>query len=280
MEIGIFYNWQPHNKINGSLFYAYEYARLLQELSNKTKNLIHFFITSLKPLTQKDKDLIYIAFELKYTKVDRNFIKFSPGTGSYLTSKFLNKALFLDVKSYNSISKFLPGVEKFLYCNNIEDMVSEIPYTKKLYYWYDRYQTGNYETRLKIYFNIHKVYPKSENETWFVSSINSTEDQIKAYLPEVYVFKKHKRMINTMKDFQKIMYIHNGNLDTNNRLIPEAIYFEKELKIKWVHEDYMNDSIFERYIDIKQNGLTAYSLDGSDLIIQHLLNGGQNGKQT
>jgi hypothetical protein len=268
MEIGIFYNWQPHNKINGSLFYAYEYARLLQDISI-TK--IHFFITSLKPLTQKDKDLIFIAFDLKYEDVNNSFIKFSSITGSYLTSKFLTKALFLDVKSYNAISKFLPKVEKHLYCNCVGDMKADIFYPGNLYYWYEGYQTGKYKTRLKLYFNIHKIYPKSENKTWFVSSIGSTEDQIQEYLPEVFVFKKHKRMLNIYKDFQKIMYIHNGNLDTNNRLIPEVMYFGKELKIKWVQEDYKNDSIFERYIDITENGINDYILDESDLIIQNLL---------
>jgi hypothetical protein len=78
-------------------------------------------------------------------------------------------------------------------------------------------------------------------------------------------------MLNIYKDFQKIMYIHNGNLDTNNRLIPESMYFDKELKIKWVNEAYQVDSIYERYIDIKENGLKDYWLDSSDLIIQNLL---------
>jgi hypothetical protein len=270
MEIGIFYNWQPHNKINGSLFYAYEYARLLQDLSIQTQTKIHFFITSLKPLTQKDKDLIFTAFDLKYEGVDNSFIKFSSITGSYFTSGFLTKALFLDVKSYNTISKFLPGIEKHLYCNHSDNMEVDIFYPGNLYYWYEEYQTGKYKTKLKLYFGIHKVYPETENEAWFVSSV-SAEDQIGEYLPEVYVFKKHKIMLNIYKDFQKIMYIHNGNRDTNNRLIPEAIYFGKELKIKWTQEVYKNDSVFERYIDITENGINDYILDESDLIIQKLL---------
>lgn len=272
MEIGVFYNWQPHNKINGSLFYAYEYASCLYRLNNKNngKNKIHFFITSLKPLTQKDKDLIFTALNLKYIASEIE-IKFSSITGSYLTSKFLTKAFFLDVKSYNELYKFLPGVKKYLYCNNKNDMKNNIQYPDNLYYWYDQYQIGNYKTKLKLYFDIHKIYPLIENETWFISSIGSTENQIQKYLPEVYVFKKHKRMLNIYKDFQKIMYIHNGNLDTNNRLIPEAMYFGKELKIKWVQEDYKNDSIFERYIDITENGINEYILDESDLIIRDLL---------
>ncbi len=268
MEIGIFYNWQPHNKINGSLFYAFEYANMLYGLDSKTK--VHFFITSLRPLSQKDKDLIYKVFYDKY--IDTSvIIKFSSIVGCHLISTFLDKALFLDVKSYNTITKFLPGVEKHLYCNNKDDMINSVTYPENIYYWYERYQIGKYKTKLKLYFDIHKTYPDIENNIWFVSSIGSTEKQIELFLPDKYILKQHKKMVNIYKDYQKIMYIHNGNLDTNNRLIPEAMYFNKDLHIKWVHEDYMNDSIFERYIDIKQNGLESYTLDDMDIMIQNLL---------
>jgi hypothetical protein len=272
-SIGVFYYWQPNNKINGSLFYAFEYYSFLKDINSET----YFYIVFNKDLTEKDKQLIYTAFNIKYKQsklknYDINFLKLVKLPTLIRYEPFLNKALFLDIKSYNFINYLLPTIKKYLYCNNDKDLDSKIKYTENIYYWYDNYQSGNYRTTLKLNFSIfNSIKSGITNDGWFVSSVEKNLNLIEKYLPHQFVIKLHNMMINIYKEFQNILYIHTGNLDTNNRLIPESFFYEKNLQLVFVKEDFKNDSIWLRYNDILENGLKNYTLTRDDIIIKHLL---------
>jgi hypothetical protein len=272
--IGVIYKWQPYNKINGSVFYAFEYYSMLFKYSNTTL----FFVNS-KPWTKKDKKLIKHILLEKYSISDDilNNINFITLIDCYKTTKHLHKSFFVDVHSYNSIYQMLPGIEKLLYCDNARTMQSYIPYPEKTYGYYDYQYISKREYRipLKLNFDIFKNFDNDNNNSnnidkWFVSSIESKEDDLKDYLPNDYVFKIHSTFINIFEQFNNFLYIQNGGLDTNNRLIPEAFFYKKNLKIVKT-KNWITDSILLRYEDILKDGLQKYWLTKDDPLIMELL---------
>lgn len=263
-NIGIIYYWQPYNKINGSLFYAYEYFVQLKELNC----LAEFYI--IGNLSVNDKKLIEKAFSIKYKK--KFYSKYSPiFLDSILKLKKIkfSKTFLVDIKSYNKVSFLLDKETCHLYCDDL-NKIKNVLFPKFVYGYYS-YQYYNIKVPLKLNFKIFKkIKNRAENNLTFVSSLYSKEHEIEKYFPKDYVYKIHNKFLNIFEQFNKFLYIHNGHQDTNNRLIPECFFYKMNLDIIFIKEKYKNDSIFERYNECFSNGFKKYELNETDIIISNL----------
>ena len=73
-------------------------------------------------------------------------------------------------------------------------------------------------------------------------------------------------MINIFEKFSRILYIHIGEIDNGNRLIPESQFYNCTLKVLFLKPD-IKDSVYYRYND---NYMRLW-LKEDDLILQHLI---------
>jgi hypothetical protein len=233
--------------------------------------MINFYIVC-DPNDTKIKEKVLTLYNNKYKpeiieQVLDN-IKFISRLDCY--SLKLDKVLFLDVKSYNEIYWLNPNGIKYLYCNNTKDMKLGIPYPITTIYGYYDYQKFFKRTRLKLKFDIFKELQSDiKNNKTYVSSLSSTVNDIRAFLPPDYIFKTHTQNLNIYDTVNNILYVHNGALDTNNRLIPEAKFYKKNLNVIFVKDEYKNDSIYDRYTS---NDLNEYWLTENDILIKDFLN--------
>lgn len=262
-NINIIYYWQPHNKINGTLFYCYEYYYFLL---TKNKNT-NFYIVNCK--SEYDKRLISQAFDSKYNKelIKDNNIKFITNTHVYNLKN--DKLLFLDIYSYNHCYMFISNKDNcFVYCNNKYDMIESVKYPHYLFGYYN-YQHYNYRTTLKLNFNIFKKINIDYKFQHFISSPGSDKKQIEKYLNDInsFKFKQHNICENIFEAYYSIIYIHNGVLDTNNRLIPESKFYNKKLNIIFTDKYKIPDSIIDRY----ERDIQYFWLDEKDLLIEKIL---------
>jgi hypothetical protein len=268
-KIGVIYYWQPHNKINGSLFYAYEYFVELKQLNKDTDFII------VGKVSDSDYRLINKAFSLKYK--EDIYPKFHPiflDSILKLSGLKLERTLFVDMKSYNKCHFLVDKDNCHLYCNNKDHIDPGVSQPKYIYGYY-HYQFFNIMVPLKLKFDIFKDIPYDslieKHNTWFISSPNINLNEISDHIPNDYDFKQPNKYLNIFEEYNKILYIHNGILDTNNRLIPEAFFYDKILKVKFIKEEYKMDSIAERYFNIAKRGLLPYTLDQYDIIIRNIL---------
>lgn len=278
-KLGVFYYWQRYNQINGSLLYAFEYFyQLLESCGHNCTPAVTLYIVC-DPNDTKVKEKVLNLYNSKYKQevIDKaiSSIKFITRFDCY--SLILDKVLFIDIKSYNEIYWLSPNSKKYLYCNNVKDMKLSIPYPITTLYGYYSYQKYNLNKRvpLKLKFDIFKEVddPGSPSDScpsplWFVSSLGSTERDIKPHLPENYVYKTSTQARDIYNHYQNILYVHNGNLDTNNRLIPESKFYNKNLEVIFTKADYKDiGSITDRW----NNDWKHYELDGNDLLITDIL---------
>ena len=88
-----------------------------------------------------------------------------------------------------------------------------------------------------------------------------------------HIYKQHDKIHKNLFDnIYKIIYIHN-KIDTNNRIIVEGLYHQKEVMI--IDLTPLNDSVKHRFELGKQN-IDQLILDEKDLMIQHII-GNENG---
>jgi hypothetical protein len=235
----IIYKWQPHNKLNGSLFYCFEYA--------------HFLNTKLYIVNINDDDLSLITkiFEEKYTASPDIIV---PITRINFFRLKLTKAVFLDIKSWYGLKEFVTG-DIHVFANEPHEMASGATYYGS--YEYQDYDVFNY---LKINFNIFKPLNSGGTGT-FVSG---------PFIPSEYkgdMYKKHDSGVgNIFELVDTLTYVHTS-IDTNNRIIPEAFYYNKKIIID-DRVPTLIDSITLRYNDIMENGLGNYTLTEEDAIVK------------
>jgi hypothetical protein len=84
----------------------------------------------------------------------------------------------------------------------------------------------------------------------------------------VILKKSHEGFGNLFDMIDSVHYVHTER-DTNNRIIPEAFYYNKTVTIEEVFTDL--DSIRLRYDDISSNGLGNYTVSEHDPMVQACL---------
>jgi len=261
--LGVIYEMKEHKKINGTLFYCFEYFIFLNQYKDTTlylTNIDEEYLLHLKELfTQRynfDTELL-------------NKITLLNGIREMYDVK-LEKALYLDVKTFMTIGMFFK-CDTIIYSNEWIDKPTSKVKDIKLFGYYD-YQNFDVKEKLKFHFGIYAPIPKTDTKTAFVSGLNADENVVINNLnitEKNYIFKPIDRAIDDLFMKFDVLYYYHSAFDKNNRLIPECFFYNKEVKITYT--DLPKDSIYYRYNDIKENGIGAYTLDENDLLIKEML---------
>ena len=101
--ISIIYYWQKYNKINGTLFYCYEYYKMLQQYID-----VNFIIVNC---LEDDQKLIYDTFKDKYKDVQEDIV-FCKKIQLHNNTKTSKAILFLDVHSYKDTKYLYQSINK------------------------------------------------------------------------------------------------------------------------------------------------------------------------
>lgn len=248
--IGVIYKFQPYNKLNGSLFYGFEYASYLN---------VPFYIVGV---SEKDLKLVKKIFAEKYIAPLSNII---PITLVELYNLKLDKTVVADVKSFYSCKEFLTN-DIHVISNESHEMFRYKNDRTVTYYGSYDYQTFDVFNYSKLNFNIFKSF-ESKGDGVFISGLFLKDEYVYPDRTKEVITKKHDRgMGNLFELIDTVHYIH-GQHDTNNRIIPEAFFYNKKITIQDDLPDVI-DSVTLRYNDIINNGLYNYTLTNKDEIIK------------
>lgn len=261
MNIGVVYQFKPHNKINGTLFYCFEYFKFLQKRSN-----VKFYIVDI---TKHDLELVNQIFYEKYNIDNTDII---PIKRIQLFSLQLDRTLILDIDTFYNCKELLTN-QIHCFSNDTHDMFRYKTDRSVTYYGSYPYQRYDREGYLKFNFDIFKPLTKQGHGV-FVSALNQ-----KYLRDNLHLLKERfKRPLilkastggpgNLFDHIDAVHYVHTQR-DTNNRIIPEAFFYGKEVTIEDLHTEY--DSITIRYNDIMENGIEKYRLTEDDTMVQACL---------
>jgi len=267
------YFWQKYNKINGSLFYAYEYAAMLNKISNNNQ-----FIIAYSNISEDDIILIDNAFKNKYKDVMNYNLINRIKLYSFINKNKIERLLYLDVYSYFETKK-LTGIKNknvFIYVNN--DYPNK-EYLKCNTYGYYDYQTFKNKVPLKLGTCFFKNIKSTNEDFIFLSGLFYGRDNLYKY-PDIYreicskydnlLIKEHGKIYDDLfSKINQIIYLHT-TLDTNNRILIESAFYN--IKIKCYHLIDIQDSIQDRYNNIQDGNLDKYLLTEDDILIQNILN--------
>jgi hypothetical protein len=233
---------------------------------------IDFIIVAIK---EKDLNLIKKIFKEKYDPVFWpliNEISSRPITSIFKEN--YDKTLILDVKTFYKTKEFLTNQ---VYCfSNESHKKFRYDNSRKVTYFgsYD-YQNFDEFCLLKLNFDAFSNY-ESLSHKIFISSPD--QQLIKDNIPEYRSRFPGKEIIlkkssigkgNIFEEIDTILYVHTG-LDTNNRIIPEAHYYEIKVLIDDLAKD-VTDSVTMRNNDIIRNGIIKYKITKDDIMISRML---------
>ena len=258
----ITYHVNSHKKINGTLFYCFEYYLFLKQYIPNLK-----FILLNTP--DEDMSMIRDIFIEKYLITDFeciNLIKFTD-----FAKLSIKNLLILDINTYKKIKDFSYKIQKIrIYSNDTHPYLNKKP--NHIFYGWYYYQRFNFKTRLKLYKELHRTFPKKGNKI-LVTSLHGDNKQIlydlKLNPEETFVKKLNEHNSNLFENIYKLIYWHSGNFDTNNRSLIEAKLHNLELEVYLNGNE--NDSIKERYDMIQQGKINEFYLDKNDILIKDFI---------
>lgn len=259
MRIGVVYKFKQYNKVNGTLFYCYEYCQFLRQFTDCI-----LYITGTQTA---DVVLINRLFAEKYrTEVD-GIQYLNRSTDIYQLK--LDRTIILDIDTFVSIRGFLTG-EVLCYSNDNHEMFRYSDSRTVTYFGSYDYQPKDVFSYLRLNFGIFRTC--STTPGVFISGgdcphLSTISEQLAARFPHLPVYIKHKN-IGSGDIFDKVsvvLYVHN-RLDKNNRIIPEAFFHGKIVMFDSPF-NLPSDSATLRFQDISQNGLVNYTLNETDPII-------------
>ncbi len=251
----IIYFHQVDNKINGTLFYCAEY--FLELRKHLTKNEINFYIINLN---DKDKKIIEEVFRDKY-QLTINFIQIKV---TQMRGLNLDKILVLDINTLIKIKDFYRG-NIIAFSNKAHNIKQK----NIVFYGSYHYQNYKHDCILKLGLDNHREV--MNGSLTFISCPNKGLADLKwnTKIKKDYIFKDlNIPHIGLFDKIDLIIYVHVG-LDTNNRIIIESFYHNKEIIIQ--ESTNIKDSVQERYNDCLKGNLNKYLLNENDLMIQAML---------
>lgn len=259
MKYGIIYKFRPHKKVNGTLFYCYEYCQFLRNYVDATLYIVG--------INRQDLDDIIAIFSKKYAAPIANIVPVETVTSVYNLK--LNRTVILDVATFYDIKEFLTD-EVFCYSNDTHAMYRYRDGRSVTYFGSYDYQPHDVYSTLKLNFHIHAHCTHKPGV--FVSSpdmayIHTHVDDYRQRFGKPIITKAPNVGIgDVFNHIDTVLYVHTG-LDKNNRIIPEAFFHNKQLVIDqpW---SVPTDSVLLRYQDIKQHGLRKYTLTNDDELMQ------------
>ncbi len=246
----VIYRFQEHHKINGSLYYAIEYYLFLRQYIE-----IELFIVDGKNHTE----LINKVWCDKYSCPPKYK---TPTRIDLLRYKNdLTKVLIIDVRTHNEL-------KEFLYCNIVQ-FVNEkvVKYSNIKYFGSYDYQNYDYFSYLKLGCEFHKKF--TNGKKIFISSVNMAKVDVSKYQSKEYIIKTNSINYNNLfNEIYKIIY-HHEQLDTNNRIVIEAIYHNKQLEI--IDNFHKRDSISLRLNDLRNNKISKYLISDECPMVKEML---------
>lgn len=261
MKYGVVYKFKPHNKINGTLFYCFEYFAFLRKYVD-----IKFYIVGV---SANDLSLTLKILADKYTTSFDNIVSIK------LTDLYklqLDRTLILDVNTFYDCKEFLTN-EIHCFSNDTHEMFRYKNNRTVTYYGLYSYQRYDVPCVLKLNFEIFKPLTEDGNGV-FISALDQKYIRLKIHDWEhqfncpIILKKSHTGTGNLFNLINRVHYVHTQQ-DTNNRIIPEAFYYGKIVTIEEVYTGL--DSIRLRYDDILENGLVNYTLTEDDPMVQACL---------
>ena len=258
------YSLVDHKKINGTLFYAFEYFVLLRDLGWNVKFL-------LLGTSAGDLDYIKSVFIDKYN-FNIEYLKYIVNVQRYTDAHKLNieNVIMLDILTYNKYHMLLGAHNILAYSNDVHDHLNNRDNTI-FYGWYE-YQIYNKKNRLKVYADIHKKYADKGNKI-FVSSPDIDYEVIIKELSlnpkNILVKDNNIAHSNLFKKVGLIIY-YQSRKDTNNRLIIESHIHNIDF-ILYNSDHFPFDSLVDRKNIIDSGNIDQLLLDENDIMIQDFI---------
>lgn len=265
----ILYHSNSHKKINGTLFYCFEYFIFLKQYLPDIK---YFLINT----DLDDLELFKSVFREKYT-FDDSFLDDIIPLKKY--TDFLRlpveNLMVLDVNSYGKLSPFTGKVKSIRVYSNDNHKFLNKKSSHTFYGWYE-YQDYNKPTRLKLYKDIHRTYETTGDKTFISSPLTdcmSIIDRVGLDEKDVFIKQGNAHNASLFESINKIIYWHTGK-DTNNRIVVEAYIHDIPLQV--YYNGYLNDSIKERCDVIESGNIEDLFLDDTDIMIKDFVNDCKN----
>lgn len=262
MKLGVVYKFKLGKKINGTLFYCFEYFAFLKQFTDAK-----FYIVGIGP---SDLKMVKRLFSEKYCCDTSGIVPITP---TQLYAESLDRTVILDVMTFYDIKEFLTG-EVHCYSNDTHPMFRYNNNRTVTYYGSYDWQPRDVFSYLKFNFGIFKQYPNkhsgvflSANDVEYLKR-NYTHYQ-QQYNKPVILKRGETGKGNALEFVDSVHYVHTGQ-DKNNRIIPEAFYYGRDIIIEDLKPE-IQDSIVIRYNDIKDNGLEKYTLTLDDEIVKQCL---------
>ena len=259
MRVGVVYKFKKHNKINGSLFYCFEYYQYLKKHID-----VKFYVVDI---SDSDLNLVKCLLEEKYTVP----AVITPITVTGIYAEQLDRTVTLDIRTFQDCKEFFSG-EVHCFSNEAHDMFRYKNSRQVTYYGSYPYQNYDEFDYLKLNFDIFRTV--RNNSGVFVSSRDQEYIKVRhreyeqRFNKPVYLKQTATGVGNMFDLVDHVHYVHLLE-DTNNRIIPEAFYHGKTVTRDNLITEV--DSVKLRYDDITTNGLVNYTLTDSDRIIQACL---------
>lgn len=261
--IGVVYKFKPYNKVNGTLFYCYEYCQFLRQFVD-----CKMYISGA---SQSDASLISRLFSEKYSIPVSGIEYINRTTDVHRLG--LSRTLILDVDTFKTMRGFLTG-DVLCYSNDTHEMFRYADGRTVTYFGSYAYQPRDVFAYLRINFGIFK--PCTSAPGVFVSgndcaNLTTLTSQLSAKFPQLPLYIKSKTIGSgdIFDHITAVHYVHN-KLDKNNRIIPEAFFHNKAVTFDDTY-NLPTDSALLRYRDINSNGLVNYTICEQDPIIQACL---------
>jgi hypothetical protein len=264
----ILYNFITQKKVNGTLFYCFEYFIFL----NKFK-YTEFWIYDI---SEKDFNYIIEIFKNRYD-FDHKLLKQIKIFHIKDALKAPEKVIILDNRTYENLRLFFPNSQvlwqKTEGGHNFRDTKTHENDITFGSYSYQKYEVHQH---LQFHFDIYKKIEKSENKI-FISSLSITDEQTKNYLRsynilynenKIFFKDNNKHHKNLFENFNVLLYVKNYNLDTNNRLIVESYFYDKIIILV---DKEQNDSAFLRLKKLNEYGIDPFVLTKDNKLIQEYL---------
>jgi hypothetical protein len=262
MKLGVVYKFKPHNKINGTLFYCFEYFKFLQKYVD-----LKFYIVGI---TAADLKLVHNILQQKYNISTESIV---PISIIELYKLKLDRTLVLDINTFYDCKEFMTNE---VHCFSNEPHALFRYSNNRTVTYYGSYSYQNYDKFCYLKLNF-EIFPplKSQGHGVFVSCLDPKyirheyERLKKQFNRPILLKKQHTGLGDLFEHIDSVHYIHVVR-DTNNRIIPEGFYYGKHVSLE---EPYGLDidSIQLRYQDIIKNGLINYTLTDDDTMVQAML---------
>lgn len=260
MKWGVVYKFKPQNKINGTLFYCFEYFRFLRKFVDAK-----FYIVGINDVDLKN---VLAIFQEKYNTSFDNII---PIKLTELYKIQLDQTIVLDIMSFYDCKEFLTG-SIHCYSNESHSMFRYKNDRSVTYYGSYDYQNYDVFSYLKLNFEIFKPFGSIPGV--FVSSPDpnhirlNLENYKEKFKKPIILKKNYVGNGNIFEMIDAVHYVHTSQ-DRDNRIIPEAFFYSKDVTIEDLYTEI--DSVQLRFQDCRKNGLKNYTLTEQDEIIQACL---------